>query len=355
MYVLLREKESDYSFIGNFSHYISSFGISSRYFFSNQYKIGTGTVRTVLRYFPDLKPPQIEIQTDGSTKLFDNIINMGIKGLLKGLHFATKKSNIREFRGCRLGIDFSCWVHRSVYSVAMSFVEASENNQITKKCVAVSSNYVIKRCQELLENFHVTEVVLVLDGTRIPLKHGEAKERERKQQANLREAREHKRNGRLDKAEEKYKMCVKIKNEFTEAVIMEVLKAFKGDNRVKVVWSPYEADAQLAKLCMDQLVDAVISEDSDLAVYSVTTKVAFPVIFKLDRTTGACDVISMSWLLEPSPTQQMAKAKSVLEGLLLNFASRELKRPGFGARLFVQGCVLAGCDYAANSLPGVGL
>lgn len=57
----------------------------------------------------------------------------------------------------------------------------------------------------------------------------------------------------------------------------------------------------------------------------------------------------------PETPYNNGKSKSALEGLLTNFACRESKRPGFGVRLFVQGCVLAGCDYAANSLPGVGL
>ena len=35
-------------------------------------------------------------------------------------------------------------------------------------------------------------------------------------------------------------------------------------------------------------------------------------------------------------------------------ANREALRPGSGRRLFVQACVLAGCDYAPSRLAGVG-
>ena len=67
----------------------------------------------------------------------------------------------------------------------------------------------------------------------------------------------------------------------------------------------------------------------------------------------------MDWLLNYQEGQESVvttnKAKSALETLLLNLASRQAKRPGFGVRLFVQGCVLAGCDYAPNKLAGVGL
>merc|ERR1719223_2129583 len=33
---------------------------------------------------------------------------------------------------------------------------------------------------------------------------------------------------------------------------------------------------------------------------------------------------------------------------------RESRKPGLGARLFVQACVLSGCDYAPSQLSGVG-
>ncbi|KAL3935028.1 MAG: hypothetical protein SGBAC_009374 [Bacillariaceae sp.] len=280
---------------------------------------------------------------------------MGIKGLHKGLSFCTEKGNMKQYRNHRIAVDTSSWLHKSVYSVSAAYVESTERNYVDPKCVGASSRYIRKRCQELLDMFRVAEIFLVMDGKRCPLKANESADREKRRQDNLREARAYKRNGGNDKAEEKYKTCIKIKDGMTQAVMAEVSKAFKNDKRVKLVWSPYEADAQLAKLCIDQMVDAVVTEDSDVLVYSVAARVAFPVIFKLDRTSGVCDIISMAWLLEPPQTQKIGKAKSALEGLLLNFASRESKRPGFGARLFVQGCVLAGCDYAANSLPGVGL
>lgn len=67
----------------------------------------------------------------------------------------------------------------------------------------------------------------------------------------------------------------------------------------------------------------------------------------------------MDWFLDfrdsQSPTGNGNKKSTGIEALLLNFASRQSRRPGFGVRLFVQGCVLAGCDYAVNKLSGVGL
>jgi exonuclease-1 len=101
-----------------------------------------------------------------------------------------------------------------------------------------------------------------MDGKRCPLKVVTNNDREQRRQQNLKEAREYKRRGDSRKAEEKYKMCIKIRDDFTEAVMKEVVRNFHKDNRVQLVWSPYEADSQLAKLCVDQIAHAVVTEVS---------------------------------------------------------------------------------------------
>jgi 5'-3' exonuclease len=66
----------------------------------------------------------------------------------------------------------------------------------------------------------------------------------------------------------------------------------------------------------------------------------------------------MDWLLSsPSedPKAVSKKPGSALETLMKNLGSRQARRPGYGVRLFVQACVLAGCDYAPNKLSGIGL
>jgi hypothetical protein len=74
----------------------------------------------------------------------------------------------------------------------------------------------------------------------------------------------------------------------------------------------------------------------------------------------------MEWLLNPQaqpnwtvPNAAAAgtKQKSVgaLESILKSLVSRQSRRSSVGARLFVQSCVLAGCDYCPSKLNGVGL
>jgi exonuclease-1 len=185
---------------------------------------------------------------------------MGIQGLHKGLNFATQKTTLRDFRGKTLAVDASSWLHRSVYSVSEKYVEGIERGIIDKQCVGVSAKYVTSRCRELLQAFQIAQIFLVMDGKRCPLKADCNGERELRRQANLKEARAFKTRGRNDKAEEKYKTCIKIKDELTEQVMAEVKRSFQNDKRVHLIWSPYEADAQLAKLCVDGAADAVITE-----------------------------------------------------------------------------------------------
>lgn len=289
---------------------------------------------------------------------------MGILGLLQGLKYVQHQGHIRDYAGQSVAVDASSWLHKSVYSIADYYVETTETtNAVDHKCVAAATKYMVTRCQELLTHANIQTVYLVMDGKRCPLKAVTNNDRERRRQENLQEARRYKRAGQREKMYDKYKACIKVREDLTQAVLKAVAQRFP-DGRVQLVWSPYEADAQLVKLCMDGLTQAVITEDSDVLVYSVACEVSFPILFKLDRKTGACDVISMDWFLSPNAdpdsqqtttTVDLSKKTSGLEPIMTTYLSRQLRDPGLGGRLFVQSCVLAGCDYSPNLLTGVGL
>lgn len=66
--------------------------------------------------------------------------------------------------------------------------------------------------------------------------------------------------------------------------------------KIDFVVAPYEADAQLAYLVKTGVVDAVISEDSDLLLFGVTRMIA-----KLSKT-GSGQMIDMA-LIESVPTR----------------------------------------------------
>jgi len=120
---------------------------------------------------------------------------MGIKGLHKALSFCTVKDNLSSYRNKKIAVDTSSWIHRSVYSISEKFVEATDIERIDEQCVRVSARYIITRCKELVERYGISEIYLVMDGKRCPLKVDETQDREHKRQQNLKEARRFKRNG----------------------------------------------------------------------------------------------------------------------------------------------------------------
>ena len=279
---------------------------------------------------------------------------MGIQGLLIGLKPFTRNGNIQEFRGESIAIDTSSWLHKSVYSIADHYVECIENNNLDRRCVNTSAKYITKRCQELLFSAGIHRIYLVMDGKRCPLKAGTNQERDARRQKNLQDARNYRRQKRHDAMYEKYRSCIKVTEELATKVVRIVQERLA--DQVEIVWSPYEADAQLAQMCVDGRAAAVITEDSDVLVYSASCQSPFPIIFKLDRKTGKCDVLSLDWLLnEELPKRAKDHEVTQLEVVLGILRSRQLAKPGWGSRLFVQACVLAGCDYAPRKVSGVGL
>ena len=331
---------------------------------------------------------------------------MGINGLLKGLSpllipendetstkmIASKPMyNISQFKNKTIAVDASSWLYKACYCASERLVEAIEADRIDHVCEKILCKYMIKRCEELLTFAGIRRIRLVFDGKRCPLKAGTNKEREARRQRNLAEARRLSGLGMKDQALDKYKACVTTRPWMADSVAKAVAQKWKKRNgfisvepQVTCVFSPYEADAQLVKLCMDGLADAVVTEDSDLLVYSAACMHSFPIIYKLDRNTGSCDVISMDWLLARSPSSQSLdyngslsirrllhsqlpstkadsnnQGKKAAGGALLShlnaIATRESRNAGSGARMFVQACVLSGCDYAPSRVSGVGL
>lgn len=111
----------------------------------------------------------------------------------------------------------------------------------------------------------------------------------------------------------------------TPHMAYELIKLLRAE-RIPYVVAPYEADAQLAFLEREGIIDGIITEDSDLLVFGCRT-----VLFKLD-TYGSCVEIQRD-----------------------RFASaRQLSLAGWGTSEFRQMAILSGCDYLP-SIVGMGL
>eukprot|EP00977_Amphora_coffeiformis_P002339 scaffold437_cov159-Amphora_coffeaeformis.AAC.18 len=292
---------------------------------------------------------------------------MGIPGLLPALKdFTHHTAQIRQFHGQSIAVDTSSWLHKAVYSVADAYVISDEASRVDQHCVRVASRYLLQRCQELIVHANVSKIYLVLDGQhRCPLKAVTHKERTRKRALALEQARQA---PNKQAAYEKYKACIHISHAFTQAVLAQVRKdQLFRQQRIVLVQSPHEADAQLVQLAQTGHVQAIITEDSDVLVYAATAKSDVTVIYKFNRHTGACQTIRMTWLWDKDDgsgtndngdedrVARKSNHKTGQQQVWRILQSRERAEPGAGRRLFVQACVLTGCDYAPNELPGVGL
>jgi exonuclease-1 len=207
---------------------------------------------------------------------------MGINGLLRNLHpllvpppthhtnrntdtntpTVKIRHNIQQFASKSLAIDASSWLFKSAYTCSERLVEATEKGVRDPIAEQKYATYMISRCRELIQRAKIAQIHLVFDGIRVPLKADTNAERESKRRVHLAEARRLISMGRREEARERYNKCVKGTEEMARVVCAEVEKVFgRGDGaKVKCVFSPYEADAQLAKLCIDGICHAVVTE-----------------------------------------------------------------------------------------------
>ena len=281
---------------------------------------------------------------------------MGIPGLLPALKdFMQTDAHIHQFKGRAIAIDTSSWLHKAVYSVAHVYVEAEEEGRIDSHTVQVAASYLLQRCYELIVHANLSKIYLVMDGQhRCPLKTVTHQERKRKRALALEKARQA---ASKEAAYQKYKACIHISNCFTQAVLKKIRQnRLFHERRIEIVQSPHEADAQLVQLATSGRVSAIITEDSDVLVYATAAMSDVTVIYKLDRHRGTCHTIKMDWLWQPSECLASAKgAKSTQQQTWKTLQARERVQPGAGRRMFVQACVLTGCDYAPSELSGVGI
>ncbi|ETO30367.1 hypothetical protein RFI_06751, partial [Reticulomyxa filosa] len=121
---------------------------------------------------------------------------------------------------------------------------------------------------------------------------------------------------------------------------------------VEYIVAPYEADAQLAYLYQTRKISAVISEDSDLLVFGVGK-----VKKRKQAENGRC--LFDKEKIHPTNSKVLFKWKRA-EGkgdeiVLQNLGSnRSLKFANWTHDMFVDMCILSGCDYLV-SIPGIGI
>ncbi|KAK9820784.1 hypothetical protein WJX74_002931 [Apatococcus lobatus] len=236
---------------------------------------------------------------------------MGIQGLLPCLKKITRKTHVQEFANQAVAVDAYCWLHRGTYTCSRELCEGTTTNRHIAFCMG--------RVDLLLQ--HGIKPVIVFDGGKLPIKANEEAERSRSRKEQRQKAQDHLAAGNTAAAWECYAKCVDV----TPQMAWHFIQALKGVG-VEYVVAPYEADAQMAYMALTGHVQGVITEDSDLLAYGCPR-----VLYKMDKN-GEGQLIC-------------------LEDLSM---SRDPSFVGFTHDMFVETCILAGCDFV-KALPGIGI
>ena len=282
---------------------------------------------------------------------------MGITGLLPALKKVTKLGSIDEFRGKVVAIDTYCWLHRAVYGSCaemfrnVDYDSRSNTYTIPSGVPAKSSSSrgscggcgeseeqditmrnlkwvgYVKQYIDMLLHHNIT-VYLVFDGNNLPAKQKTEAERQSSRSECLRKGMEALKNSSHEHEARQYlSRAIDITPKMA-AMLIKICKRSYDSSRVKYLVAPYEADAQLAYLSKCDIVDAVISEDSDVIPYGCKN-----CIFKLDKD-GSCEIIRHSDLFEQ------------------HNAGFDLRH--FNGDMLLATCIASGCDYL-SSLNNFGL
>ncbi|XP_058389528.1 exonuclease 1 isoform X1 [Diceros bicornis minor] len=235
---------------------------------------------------------------------------MGIHGLLQFIKEASEPIHVRKYKGQVVAVDTYCWLHKG----AIACAEKLARGEPTDKYVGFCMKFV----NMLLT--HGIKPILVFDGCMLPSKKEVEKSRRERRQASLLKGKQLLREGKVSEARECFTRSVNI----THAMAHKVIKAARSLG-VDCLVAPYEADAQLAYLNKAGIVQAIITEDSDLLAFGCKK-----VILKMDHCGNGLEI----------DQARLGMCKQLGDV--------------FTEEKFRYMCILSGCDYL-SSLRGIGL
>lgn len=237
---------------------------------------------------------------------------MGVKGLLKSLRSIENQTHISSFNGLALAIDGYAWLHRGVISCPRQLALGLPTTGLI--------DYVLKRTQILLDNN--IKPYFVFDGDYLPMKAKVEDEREASRSLAKEKGMEYWSAGEHTKAMEQFQKAVDITPEMAANVI-NVLK----QHNIDYVVAPYEADSQMVWLEMQDIVQGIIAEDSDLLVFG-----AKRLLTKFDSNSGSVIEIHRDRFPDCKELQLACLNQAQLRSM----------------------AILSGCDYS-DGIPNVGL
>ncbi|XP_004691109.1 PREDICTED: exonuclease 1 [Condylura cristata] len=235
---------------------------------------------------------------------------MGIQGLLQFIKEAAEPINVRKYKGQVVAVDTYCWLHKGAIACAEKLAKGEPTDRYVGFCM--------KFVNMLLS--HGIKPILVFDGCTLPSKKEVEKSRRQRRETNLLKGKQLLREGKVSEARECFTRSVNI----THAMAHKVIKAARSHG-VDCLVAPYEADAQLAYLNKAGVVQAVITEDSDLLAFGCKR-----VILKMDQFGNGLEI----------DQARLGKCRQLGDV--------------FTEEKFRYMCILSGCDYL-SSLRGIGL
>ncbi|NWV06989.1 EXO1 Exonuclease, partial [Ptilonorhynchus violaceus] len=235
---------------------------------------------------------------------------MGIQGLLQFIKEAAEPSHVKKYKGLTVAVDTYCWLHKGAYACAEKLARGEPTDLYVAFCM---------KLVHMLLSFGI-KPILVFDGCTLPSKKEVEKARREKRQASLLKGKKLLQEGRLSEARECFGRSVNV----THAMAHEVIKAARAQG-VDCIVAPYEADAQLAYLNKIGMVQAIITEDSDLLAFGCKK-----VFLKIDKFGNGLEI----------DQARLGNCKQ-----LGNVFTEEK---------FRYMCILSGCDYLP-SIHGIGL
>ncbi|KAM9297083.1 exonuclease 1 [Morus bassanus] len=235
---------------------------------------------------------------------------MGIQGLLQFIKEAAEPTHVKKYKGQTVAVDTYCWLHKGAYACAEKLARGEPTDLYVVFCM---------KLVDMLLSFGI-KPILVFDGCTLPSKKEVEKARREKRQASLLKGKQLLQEGRLSEARECFGRSVNV----THVMAHEVIKAARARG-VDCIVAPYEADAQLAYLNKTGMVQAIITEDSDLLAFGCKK-----VFLKIDKFGNGLEI----------DQARLGNCKQ-----LGNVFTEEK---------FRYMCILSGCDYL-SSIHGIGL
>ncbi|XP_035136645.2 exonuclease 1 isoform X1 [Callithrix jacchus] len=235
---------------------------------------------------------------------------MGIHGLLQFIKEASEPIHVRKYKGQAVAVDTYCWLHKGAIACAEKLAKGEPTDRYVGFCM--------KFVNMLLS--HGIKPILVFDGCTLPSKKEVERSRRERRQANLLKGKQLLREGKVPEARECFTRSINI----THAMAHKVIKAARSQG-VDCLVAPYEADAQLAYLNKAGIVQAIITEDSDLLAFGCKK-----VILKMDQFGNGLEI----------DQARLGMCRQLGDV--------------FTEEKFRYMCILSGCDYL-SSLRGIGL